>query len=193
MKYIKRNKAYKFELAEDETQLTPITEYAVTRFVELDPDMGEIWIGKGYAWDGSSIPFKRFMQKITFGKYDSDKYCKEASLVHDAFYQLMRLNKLSRNHKDTSDRLYEKMCIEGAKKIIHAEWNADRAKILAVAIAKYISEKKLDKKLNKLTKKNNKRLKRLPGWAARRYWAVKHFGARTLKPRYYPEKEVLET
>ena len=148
MKYFERNHDYLFELAEDETRLTPITEYAVTRFVELDPDMGQIWIGKGYAWDGSSIPFKKFLRKITFGKYDPDKYCKEASLVHDAFYQLMRLNLLSRDHKDTIDRLYEKMCISGG-----------------------------------MSKRQ----------AARRYWFVKKFGARTLKPRYYPEKVILDT
>jgi hypothetical protein len=50
---------------------------------------------------------------ISFGKYDPDKYCKTASLVHDAFYQLMRLRLLSRSYKDAIDRLYEKMCIAG--------------------------------------------------------------------------------
>ncbi len=146
MKYIKRNQNYKYELAEDESYPVKIDVMAFSRFVILDSQ--KINIGEGYAWDGSSIPLKNFMQKITFGKYDPDKYCKEASLVHDAFYQLMRLKLLSRDHKGTIDCLYEKMCIDGG-----------------------------------MSKRQ----------AARRYWAVKTFGHRTLKPRYYPEKQILET
>lgn len=149
MKYFERNKNYKYELASIVSQkvgFIPKDFKCRTDFINIQS--GYLTIRKRYAWDGSSIPGKRFMQKVTFGKYDPDKYCKEASLVHDAFYQLMRLKLLSRDHKDTIDRLYEKMCIDGGM---------------------------------------GKRQ------AARRYWAVKHFGHRTLKPRYYPEKQILET
>ncbi len=145
MKYFKRNHDYLLELAETETYPVPIDVIISNNFIGLG--LGTITIKDGYAWDGSSIPFKGFMKRVTFGKYDGDKYCKIASLVHDAFYQLMRLNLLDRKHKDTIDRLYEKMCIDGG-----------------------------------MSKRQ----------AARRYWAVKHFGARTLKPRYYPEKVILE-
>ncbi len=146
MKYIERNHSYQMELAEDETYPVPIKRMVNTPFIFLAKNT--LRIHNGYAWDGSSIPGKKFLKRITFGKYDGDRYCKEASLVHDSFYQLMRLNKLDRKHKDTIDRLYQKMCINGGMK---------------------------------------------PKAAARRYWAVKHFGARTLKPRYYPEKKILET
>ena len=149
MKYFERNKDYKFELAKNYSQSTPFfsDEFVCTSdFVMIEGR--HIIIKKHYSWDGSSIPGKRFMERITFGKYDPDKYCKEASLVHDSFYQLMRLNLLDRKHKDAIDRLYQKMCIQGG-----------------------------------MSKRQ----------AARRYWAVKTFGHRTLKPRCYPEKEILET
>ncbi|KKN77265.1 hypothetical protein LCGC14_0362430 [marine sediment metagenome] len=187
MKYFERNHDYLLELAEDETIQVPITQYAGNDFISLG--MGTITIRKHYAWDGSSIPFKRLAQRLTFGKYDPDKYCKEASLVHDAFYQLMRSKLLSRSHKDSIDRLYERMCIEGATKIIFDESHAARIKILK----SNLTNKQKTRKLTSLTKKQNRLLNGLPGWAARRYWAVKHFGARTLKPRYYPEKKILET
>ncbi|KKL83712.1 hypothetical protein LCGC14_1972000 [marine sediment metagenome] len=149
MKYFERNKSYKYELASIVTQkvcFIPKDFKCRTDFINIQS--GYITIRKRYAWDGSSIPGKKFLKAITFGKYDPDKYCKEASLVHDAFYQLMRLKKLSREHKDAIDSLYEKMCIAGG-----------------------------------MSKRQ----------AARRYWAVKTFGHRTLKPRFYPEKQILET
>lgn len=188
MKYILRNKQYKFELASIVSQkvgFIPKDFKCRTDFINIQS--GYLTVRKRYAWDGSSIPAKRFMQRITFGKYDPDRYCKDASLVHDAMYQLMRLNKLDRKHKDTIDRLYEKMCIEGATKIIHEQWASDREKILELVF------RGLDRKLNSLARKNTKKLKKLPAWAARRYWAVHYFGARTLNPRHYPEKRILET
>lgn len=146
MKYFERNHDYLLELAETETYPVPIDVIISNDFIGLG--LGTVTIKHGYAWDGSSIPGKKFFKAITFGKYDPDKYCKEASLVHDAFYQLMRLNLLSRRHKFKIDLLYQKMCLEGG-----------------------------------MSKRQ----------AARRYWAVKNFGHRTLKPRYYPEKKILET
>lgn len=190
MKYIIRDKSYKFELAETVCPPSPfLTEDIDCSSKYVTVEKGITVIKKGYAWDGSSIPFKRFLGKITFGKYDPDRYCKEASLVHDAFYQLMRLNFLDRKYKDTIDRLYEKMCIEGAKKIILASQAVVEKKIMASGF----SERKKGGKLIKLDKKTDRLIKKLPAWAARRYWAVKHFGARTLKPRYYPEKTILST
>jgi len=34
------------------------------------------------------------------------------SLVHDAFYQLMRIEKMTPSYKDYADRLLQKICIE---------------------------------------------------------------------------------
>lgn len=143
MKYFERNHDYKYELAEPyflESGFLVKELNCCCRFVSIKDH--KLSIDKGYAWDGSSIPFKKWLP------WDSDKYCKKASLVHDAFYQLMRLNLLDRKHKDAIDRMYESLCMWGGMP---------------------------------------------PRQAARRYWAVKHFGARTLKPRYYPEKQILET
>ena len=146
MKYFKRYQSYKYQLAEAQTYniLLPVT--ITTDFISLG--MGTMTIQRGYAWDGSSIPLKKFMRKVTFDKYDPDKYCKEASLVHDALYQLMRSGLLDDGNKDYIDRLYESMCIAGGMGKRQAAW---------------------------------------------RYWAVKHFGARTLRPRHYPEKTILDT
>lgn len=146
MKYFERNKDYKFELPETETFVVPIDTYVSTDFISLG--MGAMTIKEGYAWDGSSIPLKKLARFITFDKYDPDKYCKEASLVHDALYQLMRSELLNRGNKDYIDRLYESMCIKGGMGKRQAAW---------------------------------------------RYWAVKTFGHRTLKPRHYPEKTILDT
>ena len=187
MKYIERNKTYEFETAFGYNHPVPINEVLHTSFICLQD--GYIGIKAGYAWDGSSIPGKKFLRAITFKRYDGDRYCKEASLVHDALYQLMRLKRLSRIHKIPIDRLYELMCIDGGRKVIIANAKLDRARIKA---SNWSGKKKV-RKLKSLDKKRDRKLKRLPAWAARRYWAVKTWGHRTLVPRYYPEKQILET
>lgn len=53
---------------------------------------------RGYAWDGSSGPTL------------DTKNSMEASLVHDALYQLMRMNMLSREHREAADLEYERIC-----------------------------------------------------------------------------------
>jgi hypothetical protein len=150
VKYFERNQNYKYELAEmvgiKVDFLPSKLQCRAAGYIDIENRF--ITIKKGYAWDGSSIPGKAFMRKVTFGKYDPDKHCKNASLVHDAFYQLMRSNQLSRSYKPMIDRLYERMCIAGGMGKRQAAW---------------------------------------------RHWAVKTFGHRTLKPRHYPEKTILET
>ncbi len=68
-----------------------------------------ITIEKGYAWDGSSIPLKKWFKRI----WDADKYCKKASLVHDALCQAMREDLLAKSYKEYIDGLYRDMCIQG--------------------------------------------------------------------------------
>jgi len=70
---------------------------------------GVLTIRKGYAWNGSSVPLKQWTSWL----WDSDKYCKKASLIHDALCQLMREGILSKIHKEYADTLYREMCIEG--------------------------------------------------------------------------------
>ena len=70
---------------------------------------GVLTIQRHYQWDGSSVPLKKWWSWI----WDSDKYCKKASLCHDALYQLMQAGLMPLEHKLYIDRLYEADCIKG--------------------------------------------------------------------------------
>lgn len=187
MKYSIITKKYNFRLEETIKYPVVLPDTAFHPYFRIKD--GKLKIYRSFLWDGSSIPGKGLLNKITFGKYDGDRYCKDASCAHDAHCQMLRLGLLPMKHKNTIDRLYEKMCIKGATKIIHADALKEYLRVRHLGL----SDKKQSRKLNRLYKQEIKQLKRLPAWAARRYWAVKHFGARTLKSRYYPEKQILET
>ena len=62
----------------------------------------------GYAWDGSSIPFKWLLGVF----YEVEKYCKVPSLFHDIACQAMRAGKIDLKYKDYFDRLYRDMMID---------------------------------------------------------------------------------
>jgi len=68
---------------------------------------GTLVIRKHYAWDGSSVPLKRCYKWI----WNADKYCKTASLVHDALCQLIREDLLPMKYKEQVDTIYRDMCI----------------------------------------------------------------------------------
>ena len=110
MKYSK-TKGYKYKLEADEKILLSITADAYNGYISLDK--GILIIKKAYLWDGSSIPFKKYLG----GLWDFDKYCKRASLVHDAISQLMREGLLSKDFKEYADGLYRDMCIKGGMRI----------------------------------------------------------------------------
>jgi hypothetical protein len=77
-----------------------IKEYEIdTPYLSLGND-GILIIKKGYAWDGPSGPT---IDTLNFMR---------GSLVHDAFYQLMRIEKMTPSYKDYADRLLQKICIE---------------------------------------------------------------------------------
>ena len=112
MKYSKV-KAYKYKLEEPETRTTDIPNYEFdNRYMSMLDD-GTLLVKYGYAWDGSSIPHKKLWRVLSFWIYDADRYCKKASLFHDALCQAMREGLLPTAWKDTADRLYREMCIEG--------------------------------------------------------------------------------
>ena len=74
-----------------------------TKFITLTVD-GWFVTEAGYAWNGSNVV--------------RDKHSMIASLYHDAAYQLMKLELLSRKHRDYFDKLYAAMCIaEGTWRI----------------------------------------------------------------------------
>jgi len=67
-----------------------------------------LWGAKGYAWDGSSIPFKWLLGIF----YDVEKYCRTPSLFHDIACQAMRASLIDLKYKDYFDQLYRDMMIE---------------------------------------------------------------------------------
>ncbi len=106
-------KKWKYRLPQNETF---IFEY----FVVSPIDIPYIYMvdhliqaQKGYCWDGSSIPLKRITKFLSFGFWDSDKYCKIASLHHDVCYQLMKLGFLNKAYKDHIDEVYKLECVAG--------------------------------------------------------------------------------
>ena len=98
---------YKYVLKADEKTLVDIPAEAWNDFISLD--YGVLVIKKNYVWDGSSVPLKKWYSWI----WDSDKYCKNASLIHDALTQLIREGLLSKEYRLYADQLYKKMCIAG--------------------------------------------------------------------------------
>lgn len=108
---IKYRSGYKYQLAEDYKIKTAIIpkEAVDTKFIKLDLQ-GNLTVSEGYAWDGPSGPVTDTQNNM------------RASLVHDAFYQLMRNKYLTiKNHKDKSDRLFQKMCVEDGVSVTNAK------------------------------------------------------------------------
>ena len=103
----RKTKGYKYLLVEEERLQVTIPGTIDHKYIVLD--MGEMIIKTGYAWDGSSIPLKKWFKWV----WDSDRYCKTASLVHDALSQLMREGLLDKSYKEYADGLYKDMCIAG--------------------------------------------------------------------------------
>jgi hypothetical protein len=101
--FITYRSGYKYQLASDyiqETNIFPRTAVEDHEFVELSLT-GRLIVRKGYAWDGPSGPVVDTRLNM------------RASLVHDAFYQLIRMRYLTiKDHKDKADLLFKKMCIE---------------------------------------------------------------------------------
>ncbi len=115
MKYSK-TKGYKYKLEKDEKAYVELFTNCHNDYISLDE--GVLIIKHGYAWDGSSIPLKRF---IPSWLYNFDKYCKTASLVHDALSQLMREGLLPKQGKEYIDGLYEEMAIDGGLSVRNAD------------------------------------------------------------------------
>lgn len=92
---------YKYQLKDIYTVNTSMKNMDVGNgFLHLSKE-GKLTIQKGYAWDGPSGPTidtKSFMR---------------ASLVHDAFYQLIREKLLNRKeHRKIADQELKKICTE---------------------------------------------------------------------------------
>lgn len=102
-KHIFYRSGYKYQLDKNyhiETRIKPPKDIE-TQFISLKED-GSMTVKNGYAWDGTSGLI-----------LDTDENLR-ASLVHDAFYQLMRKRKLKprKKCKDKVDKLFRSMCKE---------------------------------------------------------------------------------
>jgi uncharacterized protein DUF1353 len=109
---IQYREGYKYQLAADyRTEIEiRVAQPIVTEYILLDRD-GWLMIRKGYAWDGPSGPTidtKNFMR---------------GSLVHDALYQLMRLDLLDHDtYRDDADRILRRICLEDGMSPLRAHW-----------------------------------------------------------------------
>ncbi len=112
MKY-SLTKHYKYKLEVTEMRETLIWGFEFNTKYMAMLDNGQLFVKKGYAWDGSSIPFKKTLRFFSFGFYDADRYCKTASLIHDALCQAIREGLIPKHRKQVIDFLYRTMCIEG--------------------------------------------------------------------------------
>lgn len=103
---------YKYQLRQAHSDRVAITpdEPITTEYVSLSLD-GTLTLKSGYAWDGPSGP-----------SIDTPSFMR-ASLVHDALYQLMRLEELDAGRwRDVADRELQRMCREDGMPRIHAWW-----------------------------------------------------------------------
>ena len=104
MERIKYRSGYKHQLVEEyviKTEIKPQINIE-TEYITLNHE-GKLTIKKGYAWDGASGPVPDTRRVL------------RASLVHDAFYQLMRTQpeKLPRGvYRRAVDLLFKEMCIK---------------------------------------------------------------------------------
>lgn len=94
--------SYKYQLTTEYTIKTGIKPKKDVDGKHIKLNMsGHLLIADGYAWDGPSGPVVDTKENM------------RASLVHDAFYQLMRQRHLSaKAHKDMADKFFKKICIQ---------------------------------------------------------------------------------
>lgn len=116
MKCIEYNSGYKYQLKQSYTiriDIKPL-RHINQGFLEIDTD-GYLTIHKGYAWDGPSGP-----------AFDTKNFMR-GSLIHDALYQLMRVEQLDENiYREKADRLLQKICKEDGMSSLRA-WGVYQA------------------------------------------------------------------
>ena len=162
-------KAYKYKLEENFVQRTGIVGFNFDNRYYSMLDDGTFLAKYSYTWDGSSIPYKRLLRFLSLRFYDADRYCKEASLIHDGLCQAMREGLLPAKYKILADLLYQQMCIEYRMKM----WEIK-------------TKNKTRWKRKEYTNKTN-------NWAAKRYWALRKFGDIGIQPEQSPRNTTYDT
>ena len=105
-------KGYKYQIHQFykiQTKIYPNVLVKCDEYLFLTPE-GMLTIRKGYAFDGPSGP-----------AIDTDNFMR-GSLVHDALYQLMRKNLISKDEREYSDKLLVKICKEDGMSSIRCWW-----------------------------------------------------------------------
>lgn len=103
---------FKYQLAETyrvQIGIKPARDI-VTEYVLLGTT-GMLTIRSGYAWDGPSGPAM------------DTKSAMRGSLVHDALYQLIRLDYLSHDERERADREYRQICKEDGMWNLRAQYH----------------------------------------------------------------------
>lgn len=96
----RKPKRYKYQLVDPYSLNIGLSGYTVDlKFLKLSTS-GRLTIEADYAWDGPSGP-----------TCDTPDFMR-GSLVHDALYQLLRLDKLPSPYKAFADLLLKKICLE---------------------------------------------------------------------------------
>jgi hypothetical protein len=112
MKFVTYTEGYKYQLEEvyqHQTGIIPVNPGG-NRFVGID-GAGRLTIAAGYAWDGASGP-----------AIDTPSFIR-GSLVHDALYQLIRDNVLSKDeHRRRADELLREIVLEDRMWSVRAWW-----------------------------------------------------------------------
>ena len=113
---MKFSKGYKYQLEEDfiikTSILHPSKDNIVTPWIVLFYG-GKLFIRKGYAWDGPSGP--------TWDSLDTESVM-TPSLVHDAIYQLIRMEMLDPVWRDYADEMLGALMRKRASKWRTIRW-----------------------------------------------------------------------
>ena len=120
---------YKYQLMADYEWDVGIKGYDMENPYLKLTTTGLLTIRKSYAWDGPSGPT---IDTLNFMR---------GSLVHDALYQLIRMEVIPYSYKDHADRLFQKMCIDDGMSKFRAWYVYYAVKFFGGSSAKPGSEK----------------------------------------------------
>ena len=105
----------------------PLGVLADTEWIALDGE-GLLTIRAGYAWDGASGPVIHTPENM------------RASLIHDAYYQLIRMGLVHTAYRAAADRIYRRVCIEDGMAEIRAEAHFLALRIFGATAATFEGE-----------------------------------------------------
>lgn len=110
METITYRDGYKYQLVEPYTIQTAIkpSQRVQALFLNLTTE-GILHIGRGYAWDGASGP-----------AIDTPDFMR-GSLVHDAFYQMIRNGRLDPDERKVADGELYRICLEDGMSAVRAK------------------------------------------------------------------------